>query len=164
MTSSAPPIESRRGPFKARTLVFGWGNPSRGDDGLGPAFVGEAARRHDVELLVDYQLQPEHALDLIGRERVLFVDAGTVTSEPFEVFTITPGPSVAVTHHLSPGALLAAFERITGTPAPAAHVLAIRGASFSVGEGLSERARKNLEAALAWWSEGGVEALTPSGG
>ncbi len=138
--------------MKPRMLVFGWGNPSRGDDGLGPAFVGEATRRPGVELLVDYQLQPEHALDLVGREEVLFVDASTSTPEPFEVFEVAPGPKVTFTsHHLSPGALLAVFERITGKPAPRARVLAIRGSSFDLGEGLSERGRSNLEAALAWW-------------
>lgn len=138
--------------MKSRMLVFGWGNPSRGDDGLGPAFVGEATRRPDVELLVDYQLQPEHALDLVGRDEVLFVDASTSTPEPFEVFDVSPGPKVTFTsHHLSPGALLSVFERITGRSAPRARVLAIRGWSFDLGEGLSERARTNLEAALAWW-------------
>jgi hydrogenase maturation protease len=136
-------------------LVLGWGNPSRGDDGLGPAFVGEASRKRDVELLVDYQLQPEHALDLVGRDEVLFVDASTSTIEPFEVFEVTPGPKITFTrHHLSPGALLAVFERVTGKPAPHARVLAIRGWSFARGEALSERGRGNLEAALSWWNGG----------
>jgi hydrogenase maturation protease len=63
--------------MKPKLLVFGWGNQSRGDDGLGAAFVGEAERHPGVELLVDYQLQPEHALDLVGRDEVLFVDAST---------------------------------------------------------------------------------------
>jgi len=139
--------------MKSRVLVFGWGNPSRGDDGLGPAFVGEAKRKPGVELLVDYQLQPEHALDLVGREEILFVDASTTHAEPFEVFEVSPGPAVTLTtHHLSPGALLAIFERITGRPAPRARVLAIRGWSFALGEVLSERGRANLDAALAWWN------------
>lgn len=148
--------------MKPRMLVFGWGNPSRGDDGLGPAFVGEATRKPDVELLVDYQLQPEHALDLVGREEVLFVDASTSTPEPFEVFEVTPGPKVTFTsHHLSPGALLSVFERITGRSAPRARVLAIRGSSFDLGEGLSERGRANLEAALAWWDAELRDSVAP---
>lgn len=139
---------------RARLLVLGWGNPSRGDDGLGAAFIGEALRVDGVELLVDYQLQPEHALDLVGRDEVLFVDASTSGAEPFEVFELTPGPNVTVsTHHVSPGALLAVFERVTGKPPPRARLLAIRGWQFGLGEHLSERARQNLEAALAWWRE-----------
>ncbi|MBL8920173.1 MAG: hydrogenase maturation protease [Myxococcaceae bacterium] len=143
-------------------LVFGWGNPSRGDDGLGAAFVGEAARRSDVEMLVDYQLQPEHALDLVGRDEVLFVDASTSGKEPFEVFELTPGPHVTVsTHHLSPGGLLAVYQRVTGKPPPRARLLAIRGWQFGLGEQLSERARQNLDAALGWWRSEAGAALAP---
>ena len=48
-------------------LVFGWGNPSRGDDALGPLFVDavEAMKLPGVECLTDFQLQVEHALDLL---------------------------------------------------------------------------------------------------
>lgn len=66
----------------APLLVLGWGNPSRGDDALGPmlvdalvAYAGRALPAGTVDCLSDYQLQIEHALDLVGRERVLFVDA-----------------------------------------------------------------------------------------
>ena len=65
----------------APTLVFGIGNPSRGDDAIGPLMIERlereqsAGRLSGVDLLTDFQLQPEHALDLRGRARVLFVDA-----------------------------------------------------------------------------------------
>ncbi|HRG96608.1 MAG TPA: hypothetical protein PLR99_10185, partial [Polyangiaceae bacterium] len=58
----------------APLLFFGLGNPSRGDDALGPTLlerVGAALApeiaRGEVELLAEFQLQPEHALDLVGR-------------------------------------------------------------------------------------------------
>jgi hypothetical protein len=73
----------------APTLIFGWGNPSRGDDALGPLFVEHftaLAARHPewgaVECLTDFQLQVEHALDLQGRRRVLFVDASLDAPAP----------------------------------------------------------------------------------
>jgi hydrogenase maturation protease len=138
---------------KPRVLVFGWGNPSRGDDALGPAFIGEAQRRDDVELVVDYQLQPEHALDLVGRDHVLFVDAAVEGVEPFELRVVTADASASLTtHHLSPGALLHVYERLTGQRAPPARMLTIRGWQFGLGEALSERARQNLDAALTWWA------------
>ncbi|MCC7218819.1 MAG: hydrogenase maturation protease, partial [Burkholderiales bacterium] len=58
-------------------LVIGIGNPSRGDDALGPLLVEriEAMDLPGVECLTDFQLQVEHALDLVGREQVVFVDA-----------------------------------------------------------------------------------------
>ena len=59
-------------------LVFGWGNPSRGDDALGPLFVEriEALELPGVSCLTDFQLQVEHALDIQDRRQVLFVDGG----------------------------------------------------------------------------------------
>ena len=78
--------------MSASTLVFGWGNPGRGDDALGPLLIErlEAARAlrpgwEGVELLCDFQLQIEHALDLQGRARVLFVDASAAGEAPFAV-------------------------------------------------------------------------------
>ncbi|MDP2785684.1 MAG: Ni/Fe hydrogenase, partial [Sulfurimicrobium sp.] len=61
----------------APLLVFGYGNPSRGDDALGPLLLEQLAALNlpHVELLTDFQLQVEHAVDLQGRERVLFIDA-----------------------------------------------------------------------------------------
>ena len=63
--------------MSAPVLVFGWGNPSRGDDALGPLFVEavEAMKLPGIECLTDFQLQVEHALDLRRRSRILFVDA-----------------------------------------------------------------------------------------
>ena len=56
-------------------LVFGYGNLSRGDDALGPLLL-EAIERspkavlESVEILSDFQLQIEHALDLENRDLV----------------------------------------------------------------------------------------------
>ena len=66
-------------------LIFGYGNPSRGDDAIGPLLIErlEILNLPDVDLLTDFQLQVEHALDLRGRERVLFVDASHVCQDPY---------------------------------------------------------------------------------
>ncbi|WP_462320608.1 hydrogenase maturation protease [Halochromatium sp.] len=72
-------------------LVFGYGNPSRGDDALGPRLIERLQGLQDrgqlpgVELLTDFQLQIEHVLDLVGRERVIFVDAAVGLSEPYRL-------------------------------------------------------------------------------
>jgi hydrogenase maturation protease len=138
-------------PLSAAELVFGYGNPGRGDDALGPMCVerlrGDAAGA--PELLTDFQLQPEHALDLRGRSRVLFVDASSTCAEPCEVLRLAPAPEASVfTHALAPGALLAVFERIEGCAPPPSWMLAIRGYTFELGEPLSARAVANLEAAI----------------
>ena len=133
-------------------LIIGIGNPSRGDDALGPLLIErlEAHPLPDVELLTDFQLQVEYTLDLQGRQQVVFVDASLDAPAPFAFTPAVAGVDASYSsHELSPGALLHAYRKLFGEPPPA-FVLALRGHSFELGEGLSEAASANLEAALAF--------------
>ena len=144
-------------------LVFGYGNPSRGDDALGPALIQRlmdlqteglpAARTQlqGVELLTDFQLQPEHALDLAGREAVFLVDADASMDAPYRLEPILTDQAPSyTTHEMSPGALLWVYARIgLGSPPPS-FLLRIRGFRFDLGSPLSPGARDNLELALAF--------------
>ena len=57
-------------------VVFAVGNPSRGDDALGPLLAERIeAAFPDIVVISDFQLQIEHALDLVGAELILFIDA-----------------------------------------------------------------------------------------
>lgn len=139
--------------MSAPLLVFGWGNASRGDDALGPLFIEQlrALALPGVDCLDDYQLQPEHALDLLGRERVLFVDASLSCTPPFEATAVQPHRDTSFSSHaMSPAALLQAFVDVHRSAPPPATLLAIRGERFELGEAISEAARLNLAAALAW--------------
>ena len=134
----------------ARLLVLAVGNPSRGDDALGPALADrvEAAALPGVEVLTDYQLQIEHALDLVGRERVIFIDAGTGTPAPFEFRRLQPADVFLHTSHaLSSEAVLATYKRVHGGPPPESWLLCVRGEAFELGHGLSEAAVDHLEQA-----------------
>ena len=137
-------------------LVFAWGNPSRGDDALGPALLEMLASRQaqgelaGVELLTDFQLQVEHALDLQGRERVLFIDASVSTQAPCELHPLQAERDASyTTHAMSPGAVLAVFEQINDGPPPPAFMLSIRGYEFELGQPISQQARANLQEACA---------------
>lgn len=136
----------------APRLVIALGNPSRGDDALGLLIAErlEALELPGVEVLVDYQLQIEYALDLRGRKEVIFVDASVSGDAPFrlELLAARGDPSVT-THALSPQALLDGFSRLTGEPAPPARVLAVRGYGFQLGADLSAGAEGNLERAFS---------------
>lgn len=139
----------------APLLVFGWGNRSRGDDALGPLFVealrGTQAGEGRVECLDDYQLQPEHALDLAGRRSVLLVDASLSARAPFEVSTVRGARDPAYSSHaLSPPALLQVYRDLFGTDGPPCTLLAIRGDHFDLGEPPGEAAQSHLRAALGW--------------
>jgi len=139
----------------APLLVFGWGNLSRGDDALGPlcieqlrALLVPGAR---LECLDDYQLQIEHALDLVGRHRVLFVDASLSCRAPFEVTPVRAVRDASfTTHALSPQALMQVFRELRGEEPPPCTLLAIRGERFELGEPPSPSALAHLGAALQW--------------
>jgi len=158
----------------APLLVFGWGNASRGDDALGPMFierlralVGDADDR-DVEFQDDYQLQVEHALDLAGRERVLFVDASLTCAAPFEVTTVHASRDVSfTTHALSPAAVMQVYRDLHHAEPPPGTLLAIRGEAFELGAPPGASAVANLEPALAWgvrWVRGaGLESPADGG-
>lgn len=144
------------------TLLFAWGNPSRGDDALGPALaerLAAALPRHpewgQVDILTDFQLQPEHAFDLEGRRRVLFVDASVSCEPPYAFCRLAPQAEIGyTTHAMKPAALLAVYRQVTGREPPPAWLLTVRGESFELGEPLGSAAQAHLEDAAAF-----VEAL-----
>ncbi|MCW5634842.1 MAG: hydrogenase maturation protease [Rubrivivax sp.] len=131
-------------------LVLAVGNPARGDDALAPLLL-ERLRESgveaggEVELLTDFQLQVEHALDLRGRRGVLFVDAALPGAVPGAVLsTLVPDHApTAATHALHPAAVLRVAELLDGH-APAAWLLAIEGASFGLGEPPSPAGERHL--------------------
>lgn len=144
----------------APTLVFAWGNPSRGDDALGPRFAEavQAWQLPGVECLTDFQLQVEHALDLQGRERVLFVDAtmapqssAQAATQGYGVTLLQPRRDTSfTTHALSPQAVLQAWVDLHGQPPPPAWLLSIHGQVWALGDPLSSAARHALAQALEW--------------
>jgi hydrogenase maturation protease len=141
----------------APLLVFGWGNPSRGDDALGPLFVEQLRARLDegcvgqVDFLDDFQLQVEHALDLLGRRRVLFVDASLDCAAPFEATALQAvRDSSFTTHAMSPASVLQVFRDLYHAEPPPCTQLAIRGTAFELGEPAGDAALANLALALDW--------------
>ena len=136
--------------MRAPVVVIAVGNPSRGDDAIGPELAArlEAEALPEVEVIIDYQLQVEHALDLEGRRLAVFVDASVSAPAPCSVEVAHPGRDAShSTHSLSPAAVLETFVRCTGRQPPPAWVLAVRGERFELGEPLSPAARAHLEAA-----------------
>jgi hydrogenase maturation protease len=138
-------------------LVLAWGNLSRGDDALGPLCLTALREqlpdtlKDQVEFLEDYQLQIEHALDLIGRQRVLFIDASLSCAAPFEITELQAARDASfTTHALSPQALLQVYQDLQGAAPPPCTLLAIRGEAFELGEPPSTAALANLNHALAW--------------
>jgi hydrogenase maturation protease len=146
----------------APILIFGWGNPSRGDDALGPLFVEriEALNLPGVECLTDFQLQVEHALDLENRQRILFVDASLDAEAPYCQRRLLPARDASFsTHAITPESVMQVYVDLHDDEPPPCDLLAIRGERFELGDPLSPAAAAHLDAALCWVREW----LTPKG-
>lgn len=134
-----------------RVLVYGFGNPGRGDDGLGPALVRALVERgldEGVSTESGYQLAIEDAALVAGHDVVVFADAHRSAVAPYELRRIAPRPGTSfTTHALAPEALLALAHEHFGCRT-AGWTLGIRGYDFDrFEESLSPLARANLAAA-----------------
>lgn len=141
----------------APILVFGWGNPSRGDDALGPLLIQGLSRQDanaaclDIDFLEDFQLQVEHAMDLVDRQRVLFVDASLDCTPPFEVSELRAARDASFsTHAISPQSVMQVYFDLYQAEPPPCTLLAIRGQRFELGDAPQPAALDHLAAALEW--------------
>jgi hydrogenase maturation protease len=147
--------------MRATTLIIGYGNPSRGDDALGPAAIeaierlaGEHPEWGAVEVVTDFQLQIEFVTDLAGRERIVFIDAAASGVEPFAFGPLAAREDASISSHaLSPASLLTVYRRFHGEDAPPCFLLGIMGYDFDLGVPLSAKAQCNLDAALVMLEE-----------
>lgn len=138
-----------------RTLVIGYGNPSRRDDGVAMAIINGLRQRlglrclennddgfadlgQQVDTLFMQQLMPELAETLAAYERVIFLDAHVgVFPELIRRVDIGPNADRAmVSHHVKPGGLVELARRLYGR-APQAELISVRGFDFDFGEELS---------------------------
>jgi len=139
---------------REKTLVLGFGNPARGDDGLGPALIArlEDAGVEWMEPRADYQLCVEDAMDIGRFARVIFADASKHADPPFAYYPLpdNPPPANLDTHSLSPEALMFLARNLFNAHTPAS-VLAIRGYRFEpFVESLSPGAAENLQQAFCY--------------
>jgi hydrogenase maturation protease len=144
-----------------KILLIGYGNPARGDDGIGPAAAEAVGSWQLPHVTVDsaYQLTVEDAAAVAEHDVVLFVDASVAASEPFCFQPVDPaGAAGFSTHSVEPGAVMALARELFGAGA-AGYVLGIRGYDFGeFRESLSDHAARNLAAALEF-----MEPLLRSG-
>lgn len=140
--------------------IFSIGNPSRGDDALGPCLherLVQAQQTNDqlanIYLIEAFQLQPENICDFEAVDLLLFIDA-SVGFDPdfdpgfnlgFKFAALRPERSVGyTTHSMEPASLLALYEQTEKKPAPAAYLLSIGARQFELGAPMSAEATQNL--------------------
>jgi len=136
-------------------LLIGFGNPGRGDDGLGPAFAERIAALDlpGLTVEVDYQLTVEHALMISEVQTVIFADAALDAVEPFYFRALNEAEAKTIgSHSVSPEAALR-LSRLLFGKAPQGFVLGLAGSEYgAVSEGLSDAARRSLDLAETYFS------------
>lgn len=147
---------------QAAVLLYGYGNPGRGDDGLGPALASaiEAAGIPDVDVDANYQLTVEDAAEIGRYSAVVFADAAVEGPAPFSFSSIDDsgvGRLGWTSHSVTPVQVVALARDLFGCKVPA-YVLGIRGYQFGeLDEVLSSAAKENLAAAVAFAKNALVE-------
>ena len=129
--------------------VYGFGNPGRQDDGLGPMIIDKLDTENIAGIITDsnYQLNIEDADNISGSDVVIFIDASIDADEPFTFSKIEPSADITfTTHSMSPESVIALCGDIYGR-IPESYVLAIRGYEWEMAEGLSEKAMYNFNKA-----------------
>lgn len=132
-----------------RVLVVGYGNPLRGDDGIGwhaAELLATDPRLDGARVLAHHQLAPELAEDISRASLVVLVDA-SVEGDPgaIRVRTVEPRPAAQTTwsHHLDPRTLAGLAEALYG-PVPPVVVVSVAAGSFAEGGGLSSAVERAL--------------------
>jgi hydrogenase maturation protease len=142
-----------------KTLIFGYGNPDRQDDGVAWHVLAALAKRLGLQapatfdevfpssngvpdLLYDLQLTPDLAEIVAGYQRVCFVDAhtGDISDEIRVVKVKSEYQPSPLTHHFTPASCLAITQTLYHKN-PEAILVSVRGYEFGFSSLLSERTR-----------------------
>ena len=133
----------------ARAIVIGYGNDLRSDDGAGRWVADrvEELRLPGVDVRSMSQLTPEIALEVGGREVVVFVDASVDTSE-LRIEQVEPGSEGSVmTHHGDPATVLS-MVRAVGEPPTSAYLVSIPASNLEMGFAMTSSTRAAAERAV----------------
>ena len=136
------------------TLILGYGNPLRGDDGIGWVAAEQLAKKFSdpgICVLARQQLTPELAADAAQVERLVLIDAtqdGIAGKVGVEKIAPSESTESAFTHQLKPGELLACAHELYGR-APETWLVSVAGASFECSDKLSAPVAAALPAVLS---------------
>lgn len=141
-----------------KTLILGFGNPDRGDDGVAWHILSKIARHFNkalseeqiecclvelndrVDMWFNLQLIPEITEQLAQYPQAIFVDAHTTDYEDdFRVVDLKPEfQNSPFTHHLTPSSCLSLTQSIYGKY-PSAQLISVKGFSFEFTNQLSQK-------------------------
>lgn len=135
-----------------RILLQGVGNPSRGDDALGPLLIEAFAERPDVDKEWVYQLQVEQAEQWSHYETVIVVDAHVNLEKSIVWKELAPSTDATLgitSHQVAPETVLSLNHAYFAPHRPRVFLLGLKALSFELGEELTPQAREALQEGLA---------------
>ena len=123
-----------------KTLILGYGNQNRRDDGVGWFVIEQLAalKLPGVELETSHQLEVEASETISHFDAVIFVDAA-IPEAPAAIQRSVVAPnfqSHAVAHYLTPADVLSLSKTLYGRE-PKAVLFSIRGRDFNFGTTLT---------------------------
>ncbi|MDP8245694.1 MAG: hydrogenase maturation protease [Candidatus Hinthialibacter antarcticus] len=125
-------------------LVLGYGNPLRGDDGIGWIAASQLKERNqdaNVAIQTCHQLTPEWAEEFSQYDLVILIDAdaqgepGEIKTRSFEAASPYHEP---INHFSKPETILAMARELYGKE-PRAYIVSIVGETFGFQESLSPK-------------------------
>ena len=140
-------------------LIYGYGNPGRQDDGLGPALVSKLEpwlKANGYENVItdsNYQLNIEDADVIHDKDLVIFADATLNDIGSYKLDLLEPSPKVEFTMHaVSPAYVLNLCQSIYKRT-PETYLLQIKGYEWKFLEEITSQAAENLEKAFLFLKE-----------
>lgn len=138
-----------------KSLIVGYGNILRGDDGIGP-YVIDLLRDHvgdRAKLLTLPQLDISLALDIKESDLTIFVDAQTgVFDDLVYVERVYPSsrsnPSFSYTSHLISVPFLLELIQQWYNVTPVCYLVMVKGMDFSLSEKISQPAKEAAQLAV----------------
>ena len=135
----------------AKTLLIGYGNTLREDDGFGPSVAALLERHPGFECLSAYQLTPELSEQIASYERVVFVDVNAENAAG--VFAVPlPKHDEPYGHALSPWKVMAMAQALFFSKADFL-IFSAGGLSFGHKESLTPPLKKAAELLAFYLSE-----------
>lgn len=136
-----------------KSLIIGYGNTLRRDDGVGQIVAQKVAQWNlpKTRSLSIHQLIPELAYDISEADLVIFVDGaypGTINNGKIKIQRLKPKENKEkIGHYINPRSLLFLTENIYGKY-PLAYWILLPTENFDFGENLSYITHKSIPFAL----------------
>jgi hydrogenase maturation protease len=134
-------------------LIYGYGNPGRQDDGLGPLMaesINTWAKNNKHEFIQtdsNYQLNIEDADNIAPYDIVIFVDASIEDKQSYAFNEIHPSDEVNFTMHTCSATYILHLCESMYNKRPKTYMLSIKGEEWQMKEGLSQAAQINFDKA-----------------